>query len=304
MVITNWKLGLGFSLITAMSWGLLPLALKAVLDVMDPITISWYRFSISAVIAVLWFGLQRTIALKNMLQTRFLPLSLAVSLGLIGNYLLYNWGLSFINPSAIQILIQIAPLLLLAGSVIIFHEKLSARQCFGVVSLGIGLLMFFHLRIDGSVITKDNYLLGVALTIGAAVLWSIYGLAQKQLLKDFQAQDVLLLICLSGTIVLLPLAEPGQLQHLDMIQLLLLAFCGLNTIVAYGCFVLAMTHWQATRVSAVITLAPLMTLLFTVLLNEGLRISVPAEPMDWLSYIGDVLVVAGASVAALSNQEK
>ena len=164
--------------------------------------------------------------------------------------------------------------------------------------------MFFHLRIDGSVITKDNYLLGVALTIGAAVLWSIYGLAQKQLLKDFQAQDVLLLICLSGTIVLLPLAEPGQLQHLDMIQLLLLAFCGLNTIVAYGCFVLAMTHWQATRVSAVITLAPLMTLLFTVLLNEGLRISVPAEPMDWLSYIGAVLVVAGASVAALSNQEK
>ncbi|NQX87652.1 MAG: DMT family transporter [Halioglobus sp.] len=304
MVITNWKLGLGFSLITAMSWGLLPLALKAVLDVMDPITISWYRFSISAVIAVLWFGLQRTIALKNMLQTRFLPLSLAVSLGLIGNYLLYNWGLSFINPSAIQILIQIAPLLLLAGSVIIFHEKFSARQCFGVVSLGIGLLMFFHLRIDGSVITKDNYLLGVALTIGAAVLWSIYGLAQKQLLKDFQAQDVLLLICLSGTIVLLPLAEPGQLQHLDMIQLLLLAFCGLNTIVAYGCFVLAMTHWQATRVSAVITLAPLMTLLFTVLLNEGLRISVPAEPMDWLSYIGAVLVVAGASVAALSNQEK
>jgi drug/metabolite transporter (DMT)-like permease len=303
-VTTNWKLGLGLSLVTAVMWGLLPLALKAVLEVMDPVTISWYRFSVSAAIAMLWFGHQRGGALKNLLLLRHLPLSLAVVGGLTGNYLLYIWGLDYINPGAVQILIQIAPLLLLAGSVVIFRERFSNRQWSGVVALGIGLLLFFHLRIDRSVTTSEGYLVGVALTVTGALVWSIYGLAQKQLLRDFHAKDILLLICVSGTLVLWPLSEPGQLWRLDAAQLLLLAFCGLNTIIAYGCFGLAMSHWQASRVSAVITVAPLLTLLFTVILNRWWPDSTPAEPLDWLSYLGALLVVTGAAVTALSGQDK
>jgi drug/metabolite transporter (DMT)-like permease len=303
-VTTNWKLGLGFSLVTAIMWGLLPLALKAVLDAMDPITITWYRLSVSAAIAMVWFGHQSGAALKGLLLTRHLPLSLAVTGGLVGNYLLYIWGLDYINPGAVQILVQIAPLLLLGGSVLIFREHFSSRQWLGVAALGIGLLLFFHLRIDSVVLTSDRYLAGVALTVAAAFVWSVYGLAQKQLLRDFHAKEVLLLICVSGTIILLPLAQPGQLWELDRARLLLLIFCGLNTIIAYGCFGLAMSHWQASRVSAVITIAPLLTLLFTALLNHRWPGSTPAEPLDWLSYLGALLVVTGAGVAALSGREK
>lgn len=301
---TNWKLGLGFSLVTAIMWGLLPLALKAVLEVMDPFTISWYRFSVSAAIAMVWFGLQSGPALKRLLLTRYLLLSVAVIGGLTGNYLLYIWGLNYINPGAVQILIQIAPLLLLGGSVVIFREGFSSRQWLGVAALGIGLILFFHLRIDRSVITSEGYLVGVALTVTAAFIWSVYGLAHKQLLKDFHAKDILLLICLSGTIILLPLAEPAQLWGLDRSQLLLLLFCGLNTIIAYGCFGLAMSHWQASRVSAVITIAPLLTLFFTAMLNSWRPGSTAAEPLDWLSYLGAMLVVTGAAVTAMSGQGK
>lgn len=300
---TNWKLGLGFSLVTAVMWGMLPLALKAVLGEMDPVTITWYRFSVSAAIAVAWFGHRRGAALKSLL-TRHLPLSLAIMGGLIGNYLLYIWGLRYINPEAVQILVQVAPLLLLLGSIAIFRERFSSRQWLGVIALGIGLLLFFHLRIDRSVATSDTYLLGVGLILAAALVWSVYGLAHKQLLREFHAKDILLLICLSGTVILWPLAEPGQLRQLGLAELLLLAFCGLNTIVAYGCFGLAMSYWQASRVSAVITIAPLLTLFFTFILNTWQAGSTPAEPMDWLSYLGALLVVAGAAVTALSGQEE
>lgn len=299
---TNWKLGLGFSLVTALMWGLLPLALKAVLEVMDPVTITWYRFSISAAIALAWFGGQRGAALKRLLLTRHLPLSLCVVVGLIGNYLLYVWGLDYINPEAVQILVQVAPLLLLGGSIVIFGERLSRRQWLGVIALGTGLLLFFHLRLDERVVTSDAYLVGVGLTLGAALVWSGFGLAQKQLLLEFHAKDILLLICLSGTITLLPLAEPAQLWQLRPAHALLLAFCGINTIVAYGCFGLAMSHWQASRVSAVITIAPLLTLLFTVALNTWSPGSTPTEPLDWLSYLGALLVVTGAAVTALSGR--
>jgi len=43
-VTGNWRLGLVLSLITALMWGMLPIALKLLLPVMDAVTITWYRF--------------------------------------------------------------------------------------------------------------------------------------------------------------------------------------------------------------------------------------------------------------------
>ena len=44
-------------------------------------------------------------------------------------------------------------------------------------------------------------------------------------------------------------------------------FCGLNTLVGYGALAEAMARWQAAQVSALITLTPLFTLLFSDLLS-------------------------------------
>jgi drug/metabolite transporter (DMT)-like permease len=41
----NWKLGFGLALLTAVLWGLLPIALKVALTELDPWTITWCRFS-------------------------------------------------------------------------------------------------------------------------------------------------------------------------------------------------------------------------------------------------------------------
>jgi drug/metabolite transporter (DMT)-like permease len=298
---TNWKLGLAFSLATAVMWGILPLALKEVLKVMDPITISWYRFSLSAVIAVLWYGHHRGTAIKNLLFGRQWALTLTAVLALVGNYILYIWGLDYINPGASQILIQLAPLALLIGSVVIFKESFSGLQWLGVASLCAGMLLFFHHRFSSDVVTTDTYLTGVALIVGAAMTWAIYGLAQKKLLAEHHAQDILLLICVTGTLLLWPLSEPQQIRALNTAELALLFFCGINTIIAYGAFGLAMSYWQASRVSAIIPLAPLLTLLFTFGLNHWGLADISSEPIDWLSVCGALLVVAGAAVAALSK---
>ncbi|MBK6512284.1 MAG: hypothetical protein IPG06_24455 [Haliea sp.] len=45
-------------------------------------------------------------------------LTMVAVLGLLANYLLYIVGLNHITPSASQILIQLAPLLFLIGSVV------------------------------------------------------------------------------------------------------------------------------------------------------------------------------------------
>jgi drug/metabolite transporter (DMT)-like permease len=301
---TNWKLGLGFSLLTVLMWGLLPVALKAVLEVMDPLTISWYRFSISAMIAFLWYGHSRGAALKQLLSTRHRVLSLIAVAGLLSNYLFYIWGLDHINPGAAQILIQLAPLLFLIGSVILFKERFSGLQWLGVLGLIAGVLLFFHQRLTDIVLTNDTYLTGIALIVAAAITWCVYGLAQKQLQATHNAKDILLLIYLTGSVLFWPLAEPLQILTLSSTKLALLLFCGLNTIIAYGSFGLAMSHWESSRVSAILPLAPLLTLLFTYGLNRWTAANIPAEPMDWLSVIGALLVVGGSAMAALPRDKQ
>ncbi|CAA0078676.1 putative inner membrane transporter YhbE [Halioglobus japonicus] len=298
-MITNWKLGLGFSLLTVLMWGLLPLALKAVLQVMDPVTISWYRFSLSALIALVWYGHRSGGALKQLLRGRQRALSFLTIAGLLCNYLFYIWGLDHINPGAVQILIQLAPLLLLLGSVVLFKDRLLPLQWLGVLGLVAGTLLFFHQRLTDAVITSDSYLVGVGLIIAAAVAWSVYGLAQKQLLTQHHTKDILLLICLAGTILFWPLAEPLQIMSLKTTELALLLFCGINTIVAYGSFGLAMSYWESSRVSATLPLTPLLTLLFTFALNRWTAADIPFEPIDWLSMVGAFFVVGGSAAAAL-----
>ena len=298
----NWKLGLTFALITTVMWGLLPLALKEVLAVMDPLTISWYRFSISALIALLWYGHHSGPALKSLLARPHARWSALAVLGLCGNYLLYIWGLDHTNPGASQILIQLAPFLLLIASVVFLGERLHAWQWLGVAGFSMGMLLFFHQRIAASVPTEPGYALGALLLVGAAIVWTGYGLAQKKLLSHFHAKDILLLICLGGSVLLLPLAQPAQAMALTSQQLLLLLFAGVNTIVAYGAFGLAMSYWDASRVSAVIPLTPLFTLLFTYAFNHFFGLDIIAEPLDWLGGMGAVLVVLGSGLAAMPRQ--
>jgi drug/metabolite transporter (DMT)-like permease len=300
---TNWRLGLGFSLITALMWGGLPISLKAVLGDMDSITVTWYRFSLSALIALLWYGHHSGAAIKRLLSPPLLPLTLLAVAGLLANYIFYLLGLDGTTAEAAQIMIQLAPLLLLVGSVWLFKEPFSPRQWLGVIAISCGLLLFFHHRLRSLASVDDSYLLGLLLLVLAAITWAAYGLAQKKILKQVSSNDLLLLIYLAGTLCFLPGSSPQQIFQLDNVGLGMLAFASLNTIIAYGCFGLAMTHWEASRVSATITLAPLFTLLFVYMTNALYPGYIQTEPLDWLNWLGALMVVAGSTLAALGNRE-
>jgi drug/metabolite transporter (DMT)-like permease len=300
-VTNNWKLGLGFSLLTVLMWGGLPLSLKVILGEMDSITVTWYRFSASALIALIWYGRSSVQGVRRLLSRPLWPLTLFAVCGLLTNYILYLLGLDRTTPEAAQILIQLAPLLLLLGSVLLFKEPFSTPQWLGVIGFTLGLLMFFHHRLRTLASIDERYLLGMLIMVLSAVTWAGYGLAQKKLLKQVRANDLLLLIYIAGSLCFLPGAEPGQILQLDGFALWMLAFASLNTIVAYGSFGLAMTYWDTSRVSAVITLSPLLTLLLVFLTNFFYPGFIQTEPLDWLNWLGAILVVGGSTLAALGG---
>lgn len=299
---TNWRLGLAFSLLTAIMWGGLPVALKVVLDDMDAVTVTWYRFSISAALAAVWYGHRSVDAVKRLLGRPLWPFTLLAIAGLLGNYIFYLSGLDRTTAEAAQILIQLAPLMLLVGSVWLFREAFAALQWLGVIIFTAGLGLFFHHRLLALAHLDESYLAGLLLIVLAALAWVVYGLAQKRVLKDVSAKDLLLLIYIAGSLCFLPASSPGQVRQLDGLGLTMLAFVSLNTIIAYGSFGAAMTHWEASRVSAVITLGPLITLLFVHLSNVLSPGFVPTEPLDWVNWLGALMVVGGSTLAALGNR--
>jgi drug/metabolite transporter (DMT)-like permease len=299
---TNWRVGLGFSLLTAVMWGALPIALKIVLGEMDTITVTWYRFAVSAMIALLWYGRHSVDAIRRLLSRPLWPLTTTAIFGLLLNYILYLTGLDNATAEAAQILIQVAPLLLLLGSVWLFKENFSALQWLGVMVFSAGMPLFFYHRILALGTVDKAYLLGLVLLFLAAVSWTFYSLAQKQLIKHVRANDLLLLLYIAGTVAFLPASSPTQALELDALGLIMLAFAGLNTIIAYGSFGMAMTHWESSRVSAVIALAPLFTLMFVSMSNRVSPGFVPAEPLDWLNWLGAMFVVGGSTLAALGNR--
>ena len=201
---SNWRLGLGFSLVTAIMWGGLPIALKLVLGEMDTITVTWYRFSVSAAIALLWYGRRSIAAIRRLLSPPLRPITLLAMIGLLANYILYLVGLDKTTAEAAQILIQLAPLLLLLGSVFLFREPFSAPQWLGVAAVVVGLLLFFHHRLRALANLDDGYLLGLLMLVLAAISWAVYGLAQKRLLRHVSASDLLLLLYLAGSLCFLP----------------------------------------------------------------------------------------------------
>ena len=296
---TNWRLGFTLALTTAALWGLLPIALKVVLEGMDAYTIVWWRF------AAAMAGLGAFLALRGALprlagkgRTAISLLAIA-TLTLIGNFILYLLALDHVTPSVTQIVIQIAPLLLLIGGVLVFHERFARAQWIGFAVLGAGLLLFFNERLPLLAHPSQGLGLGVALTRGAAVSWATSGLAQKQLLRHFSAQQVLWMIYVGATVLLLPMAHPAAILSLDGLQLGMFAFCCLNTLLAYGAFVESLYYWDVSRVSAVLATAPLFTIgAMWVVEHAGLGL-VAAEGLNALSVTGALMVVSGSMACAL-----
>jgi len=297
----RWKLGFILSLNTALFWGVLPIALKILLDDMDPYTITWYRFLVAALVLGVFIVRKHGMSPFKKFCGRRIVWVLLAAVGVGSNYVLYLLGLNFLTPSTSQVVIQLAPMLLLLGGILFFKESFSGMQWLGFGIFVIGLALFFNQRLNDLLYRLTDFTLGVLLIVAAAMTWTVYALVQKQLLRVFASETILLFIYACGVVFFLAVSHPGQLLHLSRTSLLLLAFCALNTLVAYGSFAEALDHWEASRVGAVIAIVPLITV---VAMRIGASIFpeyIDPENLNLLSIGGAVLVVIGSLTAAMGK---
>jgi drug/metabolite transporter (DMT)-like permease len=300
----RWRLGLLLAACTAGFWATLPVALKIVLEQVDAITLTWFRFLVAFVLVGAWLAARRQLAPLRALRRRHWALLALAGVMLIGNYVFYLLGVHYTSPANAQLLIQLAPLLMALGGIFVFGERFNGWQWLGLGVIAIGLGAFFADQLHSDALPAGRYLLGSAIVVLAAVVWAVYALVQKQLLLRLSSWLILLAIYALASVMLWPLAHPSTLLRLDALHAALLGYCALNTIGAYGCFAEALAHWEASRVSTVLALTPLLSIAAVTLVHALWPALIRAEHVAGLGFAGAALVVCGSALAALMGQRR
>jgi drug/metabolite transporter (DMT)-like permease len=297
----NWRLGLGLSVITVILWGLVPVALAIVLKKLDAYTINWFRFATAFILLGCYLAKQGN--LPKVARLRSVPvylLAIAI-LGLAGNYIFFVLGLKATSPSHAEVLIQLAGVFLSLGGLIIFKERYTRYQWMGVGVLITGFIGFFYEQLKVLVSDSDRYISGSIMLIIAGLSWAVYALIQKQLLTKLDSTHIMWIIYGACGLLFGMLAKPQILLQLNSIEWLALIFCGLNTVVAYGAFAESLQHWEASRVSAILALAPIFTIVamsMTAWLAPGL---VDPEHITSLGLVCAILIVSGSVSISLGK---
>ncbi len=226
---------------------------------------------------------------------------LIATIGLCFNYFFFTYSLYFVNGETSEAVIQLSTLFLILGGVLIYKETFIPLQKVGACLCWCWVCSCsFNERLKEFIYFSNRETIGVLVLVIAAITWTVYALFQKQLLVKFSSVQILFLIYLLSALILLPFASPLSIFQLSQMEIFLLLFCCLNTLIAYGCFAEALNCWDASKVSAVLTLAPL----FTIASLKILVIFYPSyqftDRLGLLSIIGALLLVIGSILTALA----
>ena len=265
----------------AFLWSVLGLALKYSLQFSDVETICWFRFSIALVILWIYLGFKYKLELFKYLNP-FPRLTLVAGLGLTINYWGYFKCLELTSPSNAQILIQLAPLCLAILGIILFKEKVSSIQKKGFILAIIGLCFFNGEQLSYALQNFQRYLNGNLVMLLSIIGWISWGLCNKKIIEKTPIPITNAIVFTIGALFLTPTVNTKQFSSYTPSQWLIIFFLGLNTVIAYGLISKAFALIETNKVSFIITLNPLGTIILMKVLS--------AYDVKWIGdeYIGPI----------------
>lgn len=294
-MISQRQTGLLLAVLTGVSWSILAILLKIALKVASSGTIVWFRFAFAACLLTILIA---CIDRRQLAVFKHWP-GLAVLGGacLAGNYYGFMKGIELTSPSNAQVLIQLAPVLMIGSGVVFFKEKPRPVQWLGFAVTFAGFAFFFKDQLAMAVTSRENFMQSNGWLLMAAVTWVVYASAQKVLSRTWDPQQINLIIYTLAAVLLSPTADFAQAVNWSAWDWVLMSVLGLNTLIAYGALAMALKMAPASQVSMVIACNPLLTLLFMKIL-ETLRVDwIQPERISSLGYLGAVLVVTGVLLA-------
>lgn len=296
------SLGIAAAATTALFWGFLAITLKVATNEIDPYTIVWFRFAMAFLVLLIFTAIKDRSQFYIFKKPPFTLLIAALGLGI--NYISFLKGLEYTGPATAQVIIQIGPILLGLVGVVLFKEKIAPLQILGFLIAGVGLYFFYNEQLKLFVNNPETLNKGVFWVLLAAFSWLIYAIFQKKLVVKHSTSTLNLIIYGLPAVLFIPFTDFSVFQTLSLTYWLLMIFLGINTIVAYGCLALAFKFTEAYKVSIIITLNPLITIITLSILNYISVSWIAPERFTLIMIIGAILELSGAAIAVYFSRKK
>jgi drug/metabolite transporter (DMT)-like permease len=290
--MSDHSLGILYAVITALFWGVLAIALKIAVTRVDPATIVWFRFMMAFVPLFIWVSIREKQHLKILVRPP--RLLVVATLMLSFNYLGFNYGVRFTSPGNAQIFIQTGQILLALFGIIFLKERFSGKQATGFILAILGLLLFYNQQLTHFAENQLDYKRGILLILLAAIAWAVYAILQKKLVIRYSGASLNLFLFGLPTLLYLPFVNFQQLAGLDFWWWALMVFLGINTLVSYTTLALSLKYLEASKISIILILNPVITFGLMSILGSLQFSLITPEKFTLLSVFGAFVVLGGA----------
>ena len=290
--MSNQAKGIIYAATTAFFWGFLAIALKVAVREVDPKTIVWFRFFVAFTFLLGWQLYHKPASLKILVKPPVLLIIAALAIS--WNYLGFMLGIQYTTPSNAQLFIQFGPMMLALSGFVIFKEKLSRLQMIGFFVALAGFAFFYNDQLRAFFEGKDQYNIGVLFTLSGALAWTVYAVMQKKLVVKYSTPMLNLFLFGFPTLIYIPVIDLAPVFELHWTWWLLLVFLGVNTLIAYSCLAQALRYIEASKVSVIIFLNPIITFITMGILTYLSVDWIAHERFSPATIFGASLVISGA----------
>ena len=249
------------------------------------------RGAIGAFVLLLVLRLRRGKLDRHAIR-RALPVLILSSAAMGVNWILLFEAYNYTSVATATLCYYFAPMFIILASPLTLRERLTARQLICVSTAFVGMVFVSGVLRTG--FSGATELKGVALALGAAVLYATVVILNKRL-TGLSAFDRTIMQLGLSAVVLLPyvlITEPvGELTFAGTSILLLLVVGIVHTGFAYALYFGALPDVKAQTAAILSYIDPVVAVLLSALLLR--------ERMDALGAIGAVLVIGAALVSEL-----
>lgn len=299
---TDDRKGLMYAIVTASMWGFMAIILKIMTYELPSVTVVWFRFFTAFVVLSVWTLIFRRRDFQIFRHPPVLLFLAAIFLGF--NYLGFISGINHISPSSSQVFIQVGPVGFALSGILIFREHVNWKHVVGFILVLSGIVLFYSKQLQDLTSTSENFTLGMFFVLGGGLSWAIFATIQKKLVSSVEANQLNLFIYAFCSAALLPLASFDLLKGMQPVHWILLLYLGLNTVLAYGSLALAIKYTEATKVSVIITLNPIITFVTMAILSRMEVSWIEPETFSLFSIIGALTVLGGAILVISAGRKK
>jgi drug/metabolite transporter (DMT)-like permease len=293
--------GIFYSIVAALMWSVLAIALKVSLNRLSPGTIVCARFIVAFLFLATFLLIKRPLAFSIFRKP---PLKLVIaSLCLAFNYFGFMKGIQYTTPSNAQVFIQLGPVLFAVIGIYLFKEKINWKHIVGFIVLLSGLGLFFREQIL-ALGNHGTYSLGILWVVAAAVAWAFYAVLQKDLTKNGSVNQLNLFIYGLCSVIFVPIVKYSDLVGLSFGMWMMILFLGLNTLIAYGAIALAFRYLDSSKVSVIATMNPVVTFILMFLLGKMNVSWIAPEHFSAISILGTILALGGAVFVILFTRKE